>query len=97
MRNPDLLLENRRRTANTAPLESNIYLYTIGDLDERDAACHAVVFAIKSYLHVPRPWLRFPGENGGSTESSPRKATESGRLKRGRPNPGNEVSLLQPL
>jgi len=35
MRNPDLLLENWRRTADTPPLESNIYLYTIGDLDER--------------------------------------------------------------
>src|SRR5260370_30268321 len=44
-----LLLENWWRTADTAPLESNIYLYAIGDLDERDATRHAVVFAIKSH------------------------------------------------
>src|ERR1700745_601409 len=44
-----LLLENWWRTADTAPLESNIDLYAIGDLDERDAARHAVVFAIKSH------------------------------------------------
>ena len=49
MRDLDLLFENWRRTADTAPLESNIYLYTIGDLDERDAACHTVVFTIKSH------------------------------------------------
>jgi len=49
MRNLGLLLENRWRTADTAPLQSNIYLYAIGDLDERDAARHAVVFAIKSH------------------------------------------------
>src|SRR6202046_5683514 len=49
MRNLDSLLENRRRTADTAPLQSNIYLYAIGDLDERDAARHSVVFAIKSH------------------------------------------------
>src|ERR1700720_4939857 len=44
-----LLLENWWRTADTAPLESNIYLYAIGDLDEREAARHTVVFAIKSH------------------------------------------------
>src|SRR6201998_3560967 len=44
-----LLFENWRRTADTAPLQSNIYLYAIGDLDERDAARHPVVFAIKSH------------------------------------------------
>ena len=49
MRNLDSLLENWRRTADTAPLQSNIYLYAIGDLDERDAARHSVVFAIKSH------------------------------------------------
>jgi hypothetical protein len=42
-------LENWWRTADSAPLQPNIYLYAIGDLDERDAACHAVVFAIKSH------------------------------------------------
>ena len=49
MRNLGLLLENWWRTADTAPLQSNIYLYAVGDLDERDAARHAVVFAIKSH------------------------------------------------
>jgi hypothetical protein len=49
MRNLDLLLENWWRTADMAPLQSNIYLYAVGDLDERDAARHAVVFAIKSH------------------------------------------------
>src|SRR6201993_1159543 len=49
MRNLGLLLENWWRTADTAPLQSNIYLHAIGDLDKRDAARHAVVFAIKSH------------------------------------------------
>src|ERR1051326_6518587 len=49
MQSLDSLLENWWRTADTAPLESNIHLYTIGDLDERDAARHAVVFTIKSH------------------------------------------------
>src|SRR5690348_11075818 len=44
-----LLFENWRRTADPAPLQSNIYLHAIGDLDERDATRHAVVFAIKSH------------------------------------------------
>ena len=43
------MLENGWWTADTAPLQSNIYLYAIGDLDERDAARQAVVFAIKSH------------------------------------------------
>ena len=44
-----LLFENWWRTADTAPLQSSIYLHAIGDLDERDATRHAVVFAIKSH------------------------------------------------
>src|SRR6202041_1359068 len=44
-----LLLENWWRTADAAPLESNIYLYAIGDLDERNTARHAVLFPIKSH------------------------------------------------
>src|SRR4029077_7266757 len=44
-----LLLENRWRTTDTAPLQSNIYLDAVGDLDERDAARHAVFFAIESH------------------------------------------------
>src|SRR6202140_5227827 len=44
-----LLFENWWRTADTAPLQSNIYLYAIGDLDERNTTRHAVVFAIKSH------------------------------------------------
>src|ERR1700741_2166102 len=50
-----LLLENWWRTADTVPLQSNIYLYTIGDLNERDAAGHAVVFPIKSHGAVETP------------------------------------------
>ncbi len=42
-------MENRWRTADTAPLQSNIYLHAVGDLDERDAARHAVFFAIESH------------------------------------------------
>src|SRR6202021_3988163 len=42
-----LLLENWWRTADTAPLQSNIYLHAVGDLDERDAARPAVFFPIK--------------------------------------------------
>src|ERR1700732_3424178 len=49
MRNLDSLLEDWWRTPDTPPLQSNIYLYAIGDLDERDAARHAVFFAIKSH------------------------------------------------
>ena len=49
MRNLDLLLENWWRTADLAPLQSNIYLHAIGDSDERNAARHAIVFAIKSH------------------------------------------------
>ena len=55
MRNLGLLLENWWRTADTAPLQSNIYLYAIGDLDERDAAGHAAVFPIKSHGAVETP------------------------------------------
>ena len=49
MRNLDLLLENWWRTADLSPLQSNIYLHAIGDSDERNAARHAIVFAIKSH------------------------------------------------
>src|ERR1700723_9876 len=60
IRNLDSLLENRRRTADTPPLQSNIYLYAIGDLDERDAAGHSVVFAIKSHGAVEATgWCSF--------------------------------------
>src|ERR1700747_3457255 len=52
MRNLDSLLENWRRTADTAPLQSNIYLDAVGDLDERDAARHAVFFAIESHRAI---------------------------------------------
>src|SRR4029077_14329490 len=55
MRNLGLLLENRWRTADTAPLESNIYLYAIGDLDERNTARHSVLFPIKSHGAVETP------------------------------------------
>jgi len=44
-----LLLENWWRTADTAPLQSNIYLDAVGDLDKRDTARHAVFFAIESH------------------------------------------------
>src|ERR1700747_1196567 len=50
-----LLFENRWRTADTTPLQSNIYLYAIGDLNERDAAGHAVVFPLKSHGAVETP------------------------------------------
>jgi hypothetical protein len=60
MRNLGSLLENWRRTADTAPLQSNVYLYAIGDLDERDAAGHTVVFAIKSHGAVEAAsWCSF--------------------------------------
>src|SRR5246127_1985640 len=49
MRNLDSLLEHRRRSANPLPFQPDIYLDTVGNLDERDAARHAVVFAIKSH------------------------------------------------
>jgi len=49
MRNLASLLENWRRTADTAPFQANIYLDAIGNLDKRDAARHSVVFAIKSH------------------------------------------------
>src|ERR1700733_8977106 len=45
----DLLLENWRRSPNPLPFQAHIYFHTVGDLDERDAARHAVVFAIKSH------------------------------------------------
>src|SRR5580693_3560193 len=49
MRNLDLLLENWRRSADPLPFQADIYLDTVGDLDERDAARDAVIFAIKSH------------------------------------------------
>src|SRR5246500_5966188 len=49
MRNLDSLLEHRRRSANPLPFQPDIYLDTVGNLDEREAARHAVVFAIKSH------------------------------------------------
>src|SRR5579863_4480089 len=48
-RNLDLLFKNWRRSADLLPFQSDIYFDTIGDLNERDAARHAVLFAIKSH------------------------------------------------
>jgi len=48
-RNLDLLFKNWRRAADLLPFQSDIYFDTVGDLDERDAARHAVLFAIESH------------------------------------------------
>ena len=45
----DLLFKNWRRSADLLPFQSDVYLYTVGDLDERNAARHTVVFAIESH------------------------------------------------
>ena len=44
-----VIVENWRRAADTAPLQSHLYLYAIGDLDEGNTTGHAVLFAIKSH------------------------------------------------
>jgi hypothetical protein len=43
------LLELRRWATDPAPLQANIYFDTIGDLDERDTAGHAIVLAVKGH------------------------------------------------
>ena len=48
-RNLDLLFKNWRRSADLLPFQSDIYFDTVGNLDERDAARHAVLFAIESH------------------------------------------------
>ena len=47
-----LLLEGQRGTANSVDYEEDRYLDAVGDLDERNAAIHAVVLSIKG--HCPR-------------------------------------------
>ena len=49
IRNLNLLFKNWSRSANLLPFQSDIYFDTVGDLDERDAARHAVLFAVESH------------------------------------------------
>jgi hypothetical protein len=53
--------------------EADIHLNTVGDLDERDAAVHAVVLAVKSYSAVFRSaplHQRLTGSNRESTRET---------------------------
>src|ERR1700722_14005402 len=51
----DSLFKNRRRSADLLPFQSDTYFDTVGDSDERDAARHAVLFAIKSHGPLETP------------------------------------------
>ncbi len=55
MWNFELLLENRRRSADPLPFQADIYFDTIGDFNEGDVAIHAVVFAIEGHCAVDAP------------------------------------------
>jgi len=55
MWNFELLLENRRRSADPLPFQADIYFDTIGDFDEGDVAIHAVVSAIEGHCAVDAP------------------------------------------
>jgi len=47
-----LLLEDHGRPTNSLPFEGNTHFDPVGNLDERDAAIHSVLFAVES--HSPR-------------------------------------------
>src|SRR5215472_1499481 len=51
----ELLLEYWRRPANPLPFQADIYFDTVGDFDERNAAVHAVVFAIEGHCARDAP------------------------------------------
>jgi hypothetical protein len=51
----ELLLENGRISADPLPFQTDIYLDTIGDLDEGNAPVYGVVFAIEDHSAVDAP------------------------------------------
>ena len=55
MWNFELLLEYWRGSADPLPFQADIYLDTIGDLDEGNGAVHAVVFAVEGHCAIDAP------------------------------------------
>lgn len=53
--NFELLLENGRISADPLPFQTDIYLDTIGDLDERNIPVYGVIFAIEGHSAVDTP------------------------------------------
>jgi hypothetical protein len=53
LRQPNqLLLQIQRRSADAGPLEVEIYVDVVGNLDERNTFVHTVVFAVEDHTSV---------------------------------------------
>jgi hypothetical protein len=60
----ELFLKDHRRSADSLSLEIDGHLYVVGDLDERNAAVHAVLLPVENHdnqhrLHL-NSWFRRP-------------------------------------